>query len=150
MDYHKRHFTRRNFFPLSIDFLAHVGDLWRAAAGKRLSRAFAEEIMLSVTQVNDCRYCRFAHTRLALKAGIPEEDLLKILQGSLGQSPQERVQALAFARHYAESGGRPQAGAWRSLVAFYGQETARDILATTRAIHYANLLGNTFDRLFYR
>ncbi len=149
-NFNKRTFTFRHFVASARDILAHMGDLRQATRGGRVSRAFAEKIMLAVTQVNGCRYCSYGHTRAALAAGVSREELQKLLAQDIGDFPQEEAVALAFAQHYAESGDRPAPEAWQRLVSYYGPQTARDILAYIRMITFGNLLGNTFDAFFSR
>jgi AhpD family alkylhydroperoxidase len=121
-----------------------------AARGGRVSKAFAERIMLAVTQVNGCRYCHYGHTRAALRAGVSEAEIRSLTLGALDQLPAEELVALVYAQHFAESGGRPDLEARQRLQETYGPETARDIMAYIRMIMMGNLLGNTFDALLSR
>jgi AhpD family alkylhydroperoxidase len=129
---------------------AHINDLREASRGKRISKAFAEKIMLAVTRVNDCRYCAYGHMRAALAMGVPEAELQKIMIGELGGFPEREAVALTFAQHYAESCCQPDPAAWQRLVDYYGIETAQDIQAYLRMITFGNLFGNTFDALLSR
>ena len=146
----KRIYSIASFRQALDDIFAHLPDLRAATRSGRVSRAFAERIMLAVTQVNGCRYCRYAHARAALAAGVTEAEIGHLLEGALGKLPAEEVVALTFAQHYAETGGRPDPAAWQRLVDVYGPDTARDIVAYIRMITMGNLLGNTFDALLYR
>lgn len=128
----------------------HMDDLRRAARGGRVSKAFAEKLMLVVSQVNGCRYCSYGHSRAALAAGVSETELQSLLDLDLGQFPDHEVTALIFAQHYAESHDQPDPAAWQQVVNYYGEETAKDILAYLRMITFGNLLGNTFDALLSR
>jgi AhpD family alkylhydroperoxidase len=128
----------------------HMDELRRAARGGRVSKAFAEKIMLVVTSVNGCRYCSYGHSRAALAAGVSEIELQRLLALDLGTFPVKETTALTFAQHYAESACQPDPAAWQRVVAYYGQETAHDILAYLRMITFGNLLGNTFDALLSR
>lgn len=35
--------------------------------------------MLAVTQVNGCRYCSYVHARMALQAGLSEQEIRTVL-----------------------------------------------------------------------
>jgi len=105
---------------------------------------------LAVTQVNDCRYCDYAHTKAALKQGVSEKEIALIGAGELSQFPEEQAIALFFGQHYAETGGHPDPHAWQRLVEYYGEDIANDILSYIRMIMVGNLLGNTFDALLFR
>lgn len=146
----KRTFTLKRFIETLRDFMAHTDDIRSAVHGRRVDRAFAEKIMLAVTQVNGCRYCNYYHTRAALKAGVSDQELQKLLSQEIGDFPEREAVALAFAQHYAESEDHPDPEAWQRVVEYYGEEMARDIMAYIRMITIGNLLGNTFDAFLSR
>ena len=143
-------YTPRSFARAMLEMMRHIPDTHAAVHGGRVSKTFAEKIMLAVTQVNNCRYCNYHHTRQALKAGVSEEEIKRLAKVELGDFPEEEAVALMFAQHYAESGGQPEPAAWARLVDYYGEQTARDILAYIRMIMMGNLLGNTFEAIVYR
>lgn len=128
----------------------HIDDLRQAARGGRVSKAFAEKIMLVVSSVNGCRYCWYGHSRAALAEGVSETELQSLLALDLGTFPASEVTALTYAQHYAETNGQTDPLAWQRVVTYYGEQTARDILAYIRMITLGNLLGNTFDALLSR
>lgn len=146
----KRIFTFTTLAASLRDLLNHLDDLHSAITRQRVSHAFAEKIMLAVTQVNGCRYCSFAHTRLALHAGLSEVELRPLMAGDFGQVPEHEMVALTFAQQYAEQRGRIDLIAWQRLVDCYGLTMARDILTYIRTITFANLYGNTFDAVLSR
>jgi AhpD family alkylhydroperoxidase len=149
--YNRRIYTIRSFRAAIDDALAHMDDFRAARRAGRVSKAFSERVMLAVTQVNGCRYCSYFHTRVALTAGLPAEDIRALLEGDMSRAPADELPALMFAQHYAESGGvQPEDEAWRRLVEVYGPEMARDIVSHIRMISMGNLLGNTFDALLSR
>jgi AhpD family alkylhydroperoxidase len=149
------YFDKRIYRPRTLiadlkEMIAHMDDLRAAARADRVDRAFAERIMLAVTEVNGCRYCSYAHTRVALQAGVTEDELQSLKVGDFDSLPDEQRVALLFAQHYAEQGGNPDPETRQRLVATYGEKTARDILAYIRMITIGNLLGNTFDAILSR
>lgn len=148
--FNKRIYTVASFRAAVRDIFDHLDDLQAAARGGRIDRAFAERIMLAVTQVNGCRYCNWGHTRAALSAGVTADEIQRIMERDFGALDAREVTALAFAQHYAESGGSPDPAAWQRLVEIYGADGARDIMAYIRMITMGNLLGNTFDALLSR
>lgn len=148
--FNKRIYTVPAFRADVQQIFDHIDDLRRATRAGRVSKAFAEKIMLVVTGVNGCRYCSYGHSRAALAAGISEAELQRLLALDLGPFPTDEVTALTFAQHYAESGCHPDPAAWERLVMNYGADTANDILAYLRMITFGNLLGNTFDALLSR
>lgn len=151
----KTPFQKRIFTPASLrttvrEVFGQMDDLRRAARRGRVSKPFAEKLMLAVTRVNGCRYCAYGHTRAALALGVPADEIQRLMAGDLGSFPPEEAVGLAFAQHFAESRGQIDPDAWQRLVEAYGEETAQDILPYLRMITFGNLYGNTFDALLSR
>ena len=148
--FNKRIFTFSTFAASARDLFAHLDELYTALTQHRLSRAFSEKIMMAVTQVNSCRYCSYAHTRMALQAGVSETELHDLLMGEFNHIPEYELIAVLFAQHYAEQADHYDADAWQKLVETYGSDVAGNILMHIRVITFANLYGNTFDALLER
>ena len=106
--------------------------------------------MLTVTAVNQCRYCAYGHTRLALRAGVPREEIHFLLGGAIRDVPAREIPALLYARHWAERDARPDPEARHTLEQTYGPETAAAIDVVLRAIRIGNLTGSAFDALLCR
>jgi AhpD family alkylhydroperoxidase len=132
------------------DLLAHMSEFRGSVRSGRVSRAFAEKIMIAVTAVNGCRYCAHFHTGLALREGVPPHEIEKILATELGDFPEEEAVALAFAQHWAETAGRPDPDAEHRFHSYYGPQVSADILNWMRMINVGNLLGNTVDAILWR
>ena len=148
-------FSKRIYTPHSLlqdfrDILAHFHEFRSAVRSKRISKAFAEKIMLAVTAANGCHYCSYGHAKTALASGVSQEEVDLLLSGEVGHASPEEAPALFFAQHYAESDGHPAPEMMQKLVETYGPEKARDILAHIRMITLGNLSGNTFDALLSR
>lgn len=148
--FNKRFYTPRAFWHDLRAVMASMPAFRDTARSGRVSRAFAEKIMLAVTQVNGCRYCAYGHTRLAIKEGVSPEEIEKILAAELGDFPEEEAIALAFAQHWAETAGRPDSEAERRFHEYYGPTVSGDILNWMRMINTGNLMGNTLDAILYR
>jgi AhpD family alkylhydroperoxidase len=133
------------FYGYLEDVITNLGHMRAAVKSGRVSKAFSERIMLAVTQVNGCRYCSHYHTKLALESGMSNAEIENLLNGELGNVPQEELVALMYAQHYAETGGRPDPKVTQRLVGTYGAAMSRDILAYIRAITVGNFYGNAFD-----
>lgn len=116
-----------------------------------ISPAFRERLMLVVTQVNECRYCRTFHASEALKVGIADTELAVLLAGQIPSiAPEEEIPALIYARFWAEREGKPDPGTLQDLMDVYGEEKAAAIHIVLRMIRIGNLLGNTADFILYR
>jgi AhpD family alkylhydroperoxidase len=123
----------------------------REVKNKRLlSPAFRERLMLAVTAVERCRYCSYFHSKLALKGGIPQEEIGKLLSGDVQDCPKEEVIAILYAQHWAESNAHPDPEAVQKLQEIYGSEKAEAIHLMLHMIRLGNLLGNTWDYLLFR
>lgn len=146
----KRLYGSCTFFRLLSDMLLNMQDMREAAKVKRVSRDFAERIMMAVTEVNGCRYCSYFHAQVELKAGIDRDEIDHTLAGDFKNAPSGELPALYFAQHYAESGGDPHPEAVRCMHDTYGESITRDILAYIRAIMVGNAWGNMFDALRLR
>jgi AhpD family alkylhydroperoxidase len=115
-----------------------------------LSPAFQERLMLAVISVEGCRYCSYFHSKLALKGGVSQEEINKLLSGEVGDCPEDEALAVLYAQHWAESNACPDKEAAERLEETYGAEKAEAINLMLRMIRLGNLLGNTWDYLLYR
>ena len=106
--------------------------------------------MLAVTSVEGCRYCSYFHSKLALKGGITQGEIGKLLSGEVQDCPEEEHMAILYAQHWAESNACPDPEAVEKLEEIYGSERAEAIHLMLRMIRLGNLLGNTWDYLLYR
>jgi AhpD family alkylhydroperoxidase len=117
--------------------------------GDRLDPAFRERLMLAVTAVNQCRYCSYAHARMALVAGLSTEEIQALNDGILEGAPPDQYPALLYAQHWAEADGKPDPQARQRLLSTFGEGTAGAIELSLLLIRIGNLLGNTFDYILY-
>jgi AhpD family alkylhydroperoxidase len=127
------------------------GAVRRAMRSRCISPAFRERLMMAVTAVNGCRYCSYAHSRLALHAGVSQDELQSLLQGTIPAAvPADETVAVLYAQHWADCNARPDPEATHRLIATYGQDKADAIHVLLRMIRAGNLLGNSWDYLLYR
>jgi len=115
-----------------------------------ISPAFRERLMLAVTAVDGCRYCSYFHARQALKSGVTQEEISRLLSGDVDDYPEEEAVAVIYAQHWAESDAHPDPEAVRRLQQTYGVEKTEAIHLMLRMIRLGNLLGNSWDYLLYR
>lgn len=118
--------------------------------GGSLSKAFRERIMLTVTEVNGCRYCQYAHAKIALSAGLSVSEINCLTSGVFHHCPPEEVSALLYAQHWAEENGSPDTAVRVKMHNIYGQEKTRDMELVMRMIRMGNLMGNTWDLLLFK
>jgi len=149
--FRKRTYKSLSQFIGDIRFLlANRKSIRRIMREKSLSGTFRERLMLSVTQVNECRYCSRAHTKAALMEGLSAEEISAILGGKFDGCPADEVPAMLYAEHWAETEGRPDDEARAKLLETYGQEVVDDIDIALRIIRTGNYFGNTLDYFLYR
>ena len=115
-----------------------------------VSYAFRERLMLTVTEVNGCRYCSYFHAKEALKAGLSEEETREYLLGDLNSAPAEELPALLYAQHWAASDAKPDQMARQNLFQTYGSEKAEAIETVLHMIRMGNLLGNLGDYFLFK
>jgi AhpD family alkylhydroperoxidase len=148
--FNKRFYTPRSLFRDLREMVSRRSQIRETARSGRVDPAFVEKIMMAVTAVNGCRYCAYFHTRQALKEGVPEDEITRILSLELGDFPPEEAVALAFAQHWAETAGQPDPEAERRFRVHYGPQVSADILNWMHMINMGNLLGNSWDALLWR
>ena len=102
---------------------------------------FKERIMLSVTEVNGCTMCSFVHTKLALKAGLTQDDIQELLAGELIGVPKEESLGVLFAKDYAFNKETIDKAFYQKLVDTYNVRKARAILGVTEMITMTNSMG---------
>jgi len=81
---------------------AYLG-MSQALAGGSLPPRLREEIALVVGETNGCNYCVAAHTMLAMKAGLSEQETLEARRAA-SQEEKEQI-ALDFARTLVKDRG---------------------------------------------
>jgi AhpD family alkylhydroperoxidase len=118
--------------------------------GEIISPSFRERLMLVVTQVNQCRYCSYAHAREALSQGMSQSEIDALTKGMFEASPPDELPALLYAQHWAETDGEPEGSVREQVVARYGAQAVELMELAFRMIRAGNLLGNTWDYLLYR
>lgn len=152
----KNKFKKRVFTPLTFisSLFKSVVFLPLAAAGlikPATSRVLREKVMLAITSVNDCRYCAWAHTRLALSNGVDIEEINELLEGVTGKVIDEKeAVAVLFAQSYAEEMTKPSSDTQSAFNQTFKGRAKLEVLAYIYAIYFANLSGNTFDAMLAR
>ena len=117
----------------------------------RIDPAFRERLMLAVTEVNGCRYCRTFHIGQAREAGITQEEINIYLMGTIPDDiPEDQKLAVCYARHWAENNQQADEIYEEEVREWYGKEGFQSISIILRMIWMGNLLGNTWDYVLFR
>ena len=69
----------------------------QALSGGALSEAERQAVYLAVSQANGCQYCLAAHTMLAKKAGLSEEETLAVRRSQPGEDKHRSLVKFALA-----------------------------------------------------
>jgi len=124
---------------------AHSPEVAGIAAGRTVTPAWRERIMLAVARVNECRYCVYAHTDAARHAGLSDDAIDGPPVGG------DEALAVEYASALAADGFGPVDPALEAaVVAALGEHGRRRVEVTARYMTVANLTGNTVDALLAR
>jgi AhpD family alkylhydroperoxidase len=143
--YSKKTFTFHRLKQELFRFIHNGFQMIDTISSGRISQGFMERIMMSITAVNQCRYCSWVHTRMALENGCTLDEIKKIMDFDFTNICEEEYIALTFCHHYAESDRHPSREAIHRFIDYYGVQKARDIYHIISMIYFGNLTGNTVD-----
>ena len=149
----KKIFTYKTLSKDTLSIVKKLPKFTSTYSSKRISKAFAQKIMLAVSVVNGCNYCSWVHSKLALIIGNMDSASIKnMLKTELlcSNISEYEIVGLAYAQHYAATDKKPDPDATEIFYEFYGQQKAEDIMLYMEAIFFANLAGNTFDAFISR
>ncbi len=147
----KRIFKSIGEFFEELKFIIKNRDqIKKLETGEIIDSEFRQRLMMAVTEVNGCRYCSYYHSKLALKAGISQEELDSLLAGELKDCPEEELLALVYAQHWTEKRGQPDQEMTDKIKNQYGEQKSEIIKLAVRMINFGNLSGNSFDYLLYK
>jgi AhpD family alkylhydroperoxidase len=135
----KKHYSVRETYWIAHHAVRTARFMARTGPGR--DPQFRERIMLTVTEVNGCELCSYAHIRFAVEAGMSHAEIRALLGGAAHQVPDHQLSAIAFAQHYADTRGHPDTLAWREIVEAYGETEALGVLAAARIMMWGNALG---------
>ena len=147
---------KRRYFRNPYEFVASLAsmvgrlDALPGYLRGRVGMAFRQRLWLVVTSVNDCRYCRYLHSNMALRSGVSFEEVEALASGRIADSPAEERPALLYGLHWARQDGRTDPQARARLVASYDKRTVRVLELVFRMIRFANLFGSTWDLLLLK
>jgi AhpD family alkylhydroperoxidase len=131
--------------------MSHRVQIRAAMRSDLVTPVFRERLMMAVTEVNQCRYCRAFHIQQARQAGIPAQEITAFLKGQIPDDvPEDQKLALCYAQHWAENDADPEPEFQDQVREAYGEEGFLAIDTALRMIRMGNLMGNTWDLLLFR
>ena len=148
----RRYYQSWKRFWLDLKYLfSHQEGIRDAMRSELMTDAFRERLMLAVTEVNQCSYCRTFHVGQARRAGISSEEITKYLKGNIPEDiPEDQKLAVCYAQHWAESDTQPDPEFQDQMVNAYGEKGFQSISIVLRMIWMGNLMGNTADYFLYK
>jgi AhpD family alkylhydroperoxidase len=149
----KRTLTADNVMATVTNLMNSSPVLIEAALKRKISASLREKIFLAVSSVNDCRYCKWAHSHWAMAQGVALEEVNEILghqSEALEAKDADEAAAILFAQHYAEHLDQIDPESIENLRKHYSDDQVAEIIAYVRFITFTNLTGNTVDVFFDR
>jgi len=137
-------------YTIMYNGIRTIGAFKKAKSENLMDSKFVERIMLAVTEVNSCPLCSFAHTKAALEAGINHDEIKNMLDGVVDNIPDDEIEGVLFAQHYADKRGNPSKKSWNKVIEVYGKTKAEGILAATRMIMMGNAYGIPLGSIKHR
>lgn len=111
---------------------------------------FREALMLAVTEINDCRYCKFVHSAVGESSGLDMNIKFSSAEIENHTFTREEKEALRFASLWAEQGGFASGEQEKVFLHKFSSSQKKDILSVLTATRISNLCGNTLDALLSR
>jgi len=128
--------------------VSRLASLWSIWLGGRLPSALREQIIVAVAQVNACRMCEHAHTRLALEAGTTDAELAALQTMDEAAFDRQTWLILAHARARAKASFAPVPSLEeRALIDAIGERHYRDAEDVAHVMTVANRIANTLNAL---
>jgi AhpD family alkylhydroperoxidase len=151
-EFKRRYYDRWSNFWGDLRFIfSNRAQIKAAMSSPKVDPAFRERLMLAVTEVNLCRYCRTFHVGQAKEAGISIDEITEYLKGNIPENvPEEQKLAVCYAQHWAESDANPDPDYIEQVREAYGEDGAQAINMVLRMIRMGNLLGNTWDYFLFK
>jgi AhpD family alkylhydroperoxidase len=144
-------FAKRTFtMPLLVRsfgaLVLYMPVRWVSLVKPATSRALREKVILGVTSVNECRWCSWLHSGLALRHGVDLDELQSLLDpGTFGAVDEPEATAVLFAQHFAETLRQPTPAARLALARQFTPWQRLEIMAWIHFIYFCNLAGNSSD-----
>lgn len=137
----KRIYTYKEMFKTAVCFFNGLNFIKQAKKSKAINKAFAERIMLGVTEVNGCTLCSYQHTGMALKAGLSLEEIKALLDGKLQSVQENEIIGVLFGKHVADQRGLFDKAIFDRMAKEYGEDRALGVLGAVRIIMFTNIIG---------
>lgn len=144
-----RTYTVPDLFKGLKSLMSRLPALWSIWIGGRLPRALREKVVVAVAQVNACRMCEHAHSRMAREAGVSDAELAALENMDEHAFDRRTWLAVAHARDrvVADFAHITKDASQDALVEVLGPQTYRDVEDVARVMTVANRIANTLNAL---
>lgn len=137
----KKKYTMNQLYRAFVSGYRSLPIMIKNRKSRRVDLQWMERLMLATTEVNGCEVCSYAHTRIALKEGLTQQEIQAFLSGSDVFVNEEEAVSILYAQHIADSMGNPDADTYNRLNQVYGSETAEIIHAGVMVMMMGNISG---------
>jgi len=122
-------------------YLTYAGEVEKGIFNKKEEEA----IKLVVSEVNNCDYCKAAHTAIGKMTGFTEEETLQLRAGGF-ESDQKIDVITKLAKEIAENRGKASASAKEAFFAAgYDEKALIELLAVVHEITFTNYAHRLTD-----
>lgn len=140
-------YSLHELYIITVDALRTIKYLRNGKKNGIIDKKMIERIMLAVTAVNKCEICSYEHTKMALNAGLSNDEIDSFLQGESLNAPKDELKAILFAQNYAFERTKVEKSVWNALVDEYKKEKSLAILGAIRMITMGNAYGIVFSSI---
>jgi len=144
-----RTYTLPELFKGLKSLMSRLPALCSIWIGGRLPRALREKVVVAVAQVNACRMCEHAHSRMAREAGVSDAELAALENMDEHAFDRRTWLAVAHARDRVVADFAPvtRDASQDALVEVLGVQTYRDVEDVACVMTVANRIANTLNAL---
>ena len=149
--FRKRTITTRQLLGDVISLTPSVGTIYRVWLKHEIDPGFREELMLTVSELNHCRYCTWAHHEWAQMVGVSDEELAQVEQLDPKGFDRRKWLAISYVRAMVSANfGRIDDVLVGEMKTNYSAQEIKEIDIVARIMDIANRSANTWDALLSR
>ncbi|MBK9520048.1 MAG: carboxymuconolactone decarboxylase family protein [Rhodocyclaceae bacterium] len=149
--FRKRTITTRQLIGDVLSLTPNAGIIYRVWLKHEIDPGFREELMLAVSELNQCRYCTWAHHEWAQMVGVSDDELAHIEQLDPTGFNRKKWLAISYVRALVAASFRPiDEVLVGEMKANYSAQEIKEIDIVARIMDIANRSANTWDALLSR
>lgn len=149
--FRKRTITTRQLIGDVLSLTPQTGIIYRVWLKHEIDPGFREELMLAVSELNQCRYCTWAHHEWAQMVGVSDDELAHIEQLDPTGFDRKKWLAISYVRALVSANFGPIDEALVfEMQASYSTQEIKEIDIVARIMDIANRSANTWDALLSR